>query len=95
MKGNPTMRKHNCVNTKGCLCPPQKGKRDCMNTKEYRQLAHIGRGRVIPVIATIGATRGNALRSSHSIDRQLTKILFTFISILIGIRLRVHYTNSD
>jgi hypothetical protein len=42
MKGNPTMRKHNCVNTKGCLCPPHKGKRDYMNTKQYRQLAHPG-----------------------------------------------------
>jgi hypothetical protein len=42
MKGNPTMRKHNCVNTKECLCPPHKGKRDYMNTKQYRQLAHPG-----------------------------------------------------
>jgi hypothetical protein len=39
-KGNPTMKKHNCVNKEGCLCPPQKGKRDYMNTKQYRQLAH-------------------------------------------------------
>ena len=36
----PKMRKHNCVNKEGCLCPPQKGKRDYMNTKEYRLLAH-------------------------------------------------------
>jgi hypothetical protein len=38
-KGNPTMRKHNCVNKEGCLCPPHKGKRDYMNTKQYKQLA--------------------------------------------------------
>jgi hypothetical protein len=41
MKGNPTMRKYNCVNKEGCLCPPQKGKRDYMNTKQYKQLAQI------------------------------------------------------
>ena len=35
----PKMRKHNCVNKEGCLCPPQKGKRDYMNTKEYKLLA--------------------------------------------------------
>ena len=40
-KGKPKMRKHNCVNTKAYLCPPQKGKRDYMNTKEYRLLAQI------------------------------------------------------
>ncbi len=38
MKDNPKMRKRKCVNKRGCLCPPQKGKYDYMNTKEYRLL---------------------------------------------------------
>jgi hypothetical protein len=39
-KGNLTMRKHNCMNKDGCLCPPQKWKRDYMHTRQYKQLAH-------------------------------------------------------
>jgi hypothetical protein len=40
-KGNLTMRKHNCMNKDGCLCPPQKWKRDYMHTRQYKQLAQI------------------------------------------------------
>ncbi len=38
--GNLKTRKRKCVNKKGYLCSHQNGKRDYMNTKEYRLSAH-------------------------------------------------------